>query len=480
MSLLLLWLLLLLVYLATLGYQLRKPLPKGINRRTPERPAANPAFLADISFLDGQGRRQSRQQIFDEIFRLVRQARQLVVMDVFLLNDYQGADRQLHRPLSRELVDLLVERRRQIPGLRVLLITDPFNSLYGGLKTPLLDRLKAAGVQLVTTDLRPLRDSNPLWSGFWRLCCQWFGNSVRGGWLPNPVGPGKVTLRTYLHLLNFKANHRKTLVVDEEGQWTAVVTSANPHDASSAHDNVALRFSGPAALDLLETELAVARLSGTRTGELPALPPGVPLTTTGASVQVLTEGAIRDALLSAFEAAGPDDRLLVNVFFFSHRRLLRALITAGRRGARIRVLLDPNKDAFGRVKGGTPNRQSAWEMHRAGIPLRWVDTHGEQNHSKFCLLERARGPAELILGSANFTRRNLDNFNLETDVRLVAPAAHPAVTTARQSFEAQWNNRDPGDGRAIHLSLPYGAYADHRLGRYWRCRFMEASGWCIF
>lgn len=480
MSLLLLWLLLLFVYLATLCYQLRKPLPKGINRRTPERPAANPAFLADISFLDAEGRPRSCQQIFDEFFRLIGQARQLVVMDLFLLNDYQGADRQHHRPLSRELVDLLVERRQQIPGLRVLLITDPFNSLYGSLDPPLLNRLKAAGVQLVTTDLRPLRDSNPLWSAFWRLCCQWFGNSARGGWLPNPVAPGKVTLRTYLNLLNFKANHRKTLVVDEGGEWTAMVTSANPHDASSAHDNVALRFSGPAALDLLETELAVARLSGVEDRDLPALPLPVPVKTTGVAVQVLTEGAIRDALLTAFEAAGPDDRLLVNVFFFSHRRLLRALIAAGRRGARVQVLLDPNKDAFGRVKGGTPNRQSAWELHRAGIPLRWVDTHGEQNHSKCCLLARARGPAELILGSANYTRRNLDNFNLETDVRLVAPPDHPLVAAARQSFECQWNNRHPQDAGPIHLSLPYTAYADHRLGRYWRCRLMEASGWCIF
>jgi len=30
------------------------------------------------------------------------------------------------------------------------------------------------------------------------------------------VGEGSVTLRTYLALLNFKANHRKTLIIDGE------------------------------------------------------------------------------------------------------------------------------------------------------------------------------------------------------------------------------------------------------------------------
>ena len=46
------------------------------------------------------------------------------------------------------------------------------------------------------------------------------------------------------------------------------------------------------------------------------------------------------------------------------------------RGATLRVILDPNRDAFGREKNGIPNRQAAWDLHEAGIPVRWCATEG--------------------------------------------------------------------------------------------------------
>ncbi len=51
----------------------------------------------------------------------------------------------------------------------------------------------------------------------------------------------------------------------------------------------------------------------------------------------------------------------------------------------MRVLLDPNKDAFGFEKSGLPNRQVASELIAASdgaIKLRWYRTHGEQFHAK--------------------------------------------------------------------------------------------------
>lgn len=87
------------------------------------------------------------------------------------------------------------------------------------------------------------------------------------------MGPGQVTLRSYLTLLNFKANHRKTLVVDEGDRWTALVTTANPHDASSAHSNLGLTFQGPAVAELLDSELAVVRMAGVPLPDLPPSPP---------------------------------------------------------------------------------------------------------------------------------------------------------------------------------------------------------------
>lgn len=475
----LLILLLLCAWALTALFNRYKPLPDDVGRAWPERPAHQVALLVDDTWVEADGKRHFDQAIFDEFFRLIGQAQKLVMVDMFLFNDMAGATTQVHRPLSEQLTGALLDSKNAHPDMPVVLITDPFNTLYGGLHAAHLERLRAAGVQVVLTDLTRLRDSNPSWSGLWRLCCQWLGNNTEGGWLPNVTGPGKVTLRSYLALLNFKANHRKTLVVDEGDHWTALVTSANAHDASSAHSNLALRFSGPAALDLLHSELAVARFSGADLPASLAAAPAPPAPSTPGPatphLQILTEGAIRDALLNAIHQARPGQNLDVGVFYLSYRPLIDALITAHQRGVVLRVLLDPNKDAFGREKNGIPNRQAALDLHAAGIPVRWCATHGEQCHTKMLLLHGGNGPATAILGSANYTRRNLDNLNLETSVRLTANQNAPALRQLRDTFQRRWSNPS---GKTF--SLPYSAFADPSRLRYALYRLMEITGWSTF
>lgn len=470
---------LLLILLAWLGmalYHLYKPLPAGISQAYPLRADDSVELLTDITYLDAGGQRQSQQQIFDEALRLIGQARQLVVIDMFLFNDYTGnANADGLRPLSAQLTQALVQRKQEVPDLQAVLITDPINTVYGGLPAPHLQALREAGVEVVITDLGRLRTPNPLWSGFWQLCCRWAGNSEQGGWLPSPFGKGKTTLRSYLALLNLNANHRKTLVVDEGEDWVGLVATANPHDGSSAHGNAALRFRGQAALDLLQSERAVAAMSG---AAWPARAERATAQGTGATqaaVQVLTEGRIGEALLASLATARPGDRLDIAVFYFSQRELVAEVIRAARRGVQVRVLLDPNEDAFGRKKNGIPNRQVALELHRAGVPVRWCDTHGEQCHSKLLLKRSTGNAAELIVGSANYTRRNLDDYNLETSARVVADADSRVMQKAAGYFEQSWGNLH---GRRI--SLPYSAYADDSRWRYWRYRFTEATGLSSF
>ena len=460
-------------------YHSYKPLPAGISTLLPVRVAQQVSLLTDITYLDAQGKRHSEQQVFDEVLRLIGQAQKLVVVDMFLFNDFTGnAATPGLRPLSAQLTEALVQRKREVPGLQAVLITDPLNTVYGGLPSPHLQALRAAGVDVVLTDLSRLRTPNPAWSGLWQLCCRWAGNNEEAGWLPNPFGPGKVTLRSYLALLNLNANHRKTLVVDEGDTWTGLVATANPHDGSSAHGNAALRFSGQAALDLLGSERAVALMSGAdwpqAAGTATQASP-VTAEDQGTDVQLLTESQIRDALLTSIATALPGDRLDIAVFYFSHRGLLREVVAAHRRGVDVRVLLDPNEDAFGRKKNGIPNRQAALEMHEAGVPVRWCDTHGEQCHSKLLLKRSNTGVAELIVGSANYTRRNLDDYNLETSTRVLAQADRDVMQQAGDYYEQSWGNTD---GRRI--SVPYATYADPSRLRYWRYRFTEATGLSSF
>ena len=137
-----------------------------------------------------------------------------------------------------------------------------------------------------------------------------------------------------------------------------------------------------------------------------------------ARVQVLTEGEIGAAILRNFALTRAGDSIDIAMFYLSDRNVIQALIAAARRGVAVRVILDPNKDAFGRTKNGIPNRSVAAELAAASdgaIKLRWFRTHGEQFHSKLVVM-RTANEFWFTLGSANLTRRNLENFNLEANI----------------------------------------------------------------
>jgi len=455
------------------GCQMRKPLPAGLSFAGNEHPVGEVAFLSDLTWVDSNGQRHVDQQIFDAMLAIIGDARRFVVLDMFLFNPYLGAAGDPTRRLSEELTDALVARKRARPGLTVIVITDPINTVYGGLDSGQFDRLREQGIDLVTTDLDALRDSNPVYSLFWRLFVRPFGNA-EGTLLPNPFGEGRVSLRSYLRMLNFKANHRKTLIADSGDRIVGLVTSANPHDGSSAHSNIALRFDGRAAVDLLETENAVLRFSGREAFEPPAAPTPGPATT-AVTAQILTEKSIKDEVLAAIDAAAADDSLSLAMFYLSDRDVIRALKRARQRDVTTRVLLDPNKDAFGREKQGIPGRPVARELDAAGVPVRWCDTHGEQCHMKILLVDYAGGSSILIAGSANFTRRNLENFNLETNVAVRGPRDTRAIADARAFLDLTWNN-----GPDQFISTDYASYADESWLKRGLYRFMEGTGISTF
>jgi HKD family nuclease len=139
---------------------------------------------------------------------------------------------------------------------------------------------------------------------------------------------------------------------------------------------------------------------------------------------------------------------------------------------KLRLLFDPSKDAFGREKNGQPNRQVAHELlkHSVGnTEVRWCDTHGEQCHSKLTYLKRG-GERLVILGSANLTRRNLDNYNLETNVLLHGASSSPVFVEMERFFDEQWNNEGG------QYSVAYEVYADDNLYRRITYRLKEWSG----
>jgi phosphatidylserine/phosphatidylglycerophosphate/cardiolipin synthase-like enzyme len=470
-------------------WNLYKPMPDGTRVRgeVVETPLNQLRFLTDVTGADVFGAPIVEQQVFDAMLRVVGQAREYVVLDFFLFNAQRGSlNTQPRRMLSAELRDALLARKRALPGLQVLVLSDPINDVYGSLPSADLAALRAAGIDVVTVDLDALRDSNPIYSAFWRLTMKWWSGDGRGdGWLPNPLdaGPDLVSFGAWARLLNFKADHRKVLIADDgRGGITGIVTSANAHDASSLHSNVGLQLAGPALQPLLESEIALARDSGWRGQWQPPPPapaPSVADPAQAAHVQVLTEGEIGTVIVRNIAATRVGDGIDIAMFYLSERSVIDALIAAARRGVAVRVILDPNKDAFGRSKNGIPNRSVATELAGASdgaIKLRWFRTHGEQFHTKFVSM-RTQDEFWFTVGSANLTRRNLEDYNLEANVGVGVPPNSQLAGAIAAWYEMLWTNRGPPD---LEYTADFGTYADPSQGTYWLYRFMEATGLSTF
>ena len=159
-------------------------------------------------------------------------------------------------------------------------------------------------------------------------------------------------------------------------------------------------------------------------------------------------------------------------FYLSSRPVIRALLDAGQRGVTVRILLDPNREAFGYAKNGIPNRPVATELMKKGmanLTVRWAWTHREQFHTKMVLVRRP-DQATLILGSANLTRRNLGDFNLETDLMVTGPGQLPALREAAHYFEGLWTNRSHACSQA------YESGPRSTLWAYGLYRLQEATG----
>jgi phosphatidylserine/phosphatidylglycerophosphate/cardiolipin synthase-like enzyme len=215
---------------------------------------------------------------------------------------------------------------------------------------------------------------------------------------------------------------------------------------------------------------------------LPAAPPeDSTALATGQVVrtEVLTEGAIRRALVEPINSTVHGESIDIAMFYISDRQVIDALLAASSRGVGVRLVLDPNKDAFGHEKSGIPNRPVASELVAASdgaIRVRWYRTHGEQFHTKLVLIY-GTDRVWMTLGSANLTRRNVGDYNLEANVAIEAARNTPLGLQVLDYFETLWSNRA---ALGIEYTADYGVYADPSQGHYWLYRIMEASGLSTF
>ncbi|WP_079475202.1 phospholipase D family protein [Marinococcus halophilus] len=455
-------------------YGNNKPLPANVSYEGEEYHTAHVRFLEDHTYLSSAESKIVEQEIFDKAIETIEEAEQFIVMDMFYFNSEQDAEADFP-PLTRRLSEALIQKKESDPNIEIIVLTDPVNTFYGAYMPEHFQRFEENGIEVIFTELTALRDSNPIYSWFYRTFVQWFDNHGRG-WLPNFFSSDApdVTIHSYLEILNFKANHRKTLITEKAG----MVTSANPHDASGYHANTGFEVRGAVLKDLLKTEKAVAEMAG-RSGErfdsfISKVE--VPQGTGEYKVQLLTERKIKERVLREIHDLSPGEKLRMGMFYLADRDVIEALIDAAGRGADINIILDINEEAFGNEKIGIPNQPAAYELvekSNGHINIRWYHAQEVQYHAKMMMMEKEQETV-VIGGSANMTRRNLDNYNLETDMVITGSNDSEAVEEVRNYYQRLWNNSD-----GTH-TLDYRKYKNSSHLLYWRYRLQEWSGMSSF
>lgn len=457
--------LVLLLIIIPILYSLNTKNPAGTNVSS-EFKDADCEFLCDLTYLKDE-KRIHEKRIFKREMDLIKNAQDFLMLDFFLFNDEYPNSMDFPNQV-KEMTDILIAKKKENPTMPILFVTDPINNFYGAYEEDNLKRLRENGIEVVVTDLNKMRDSNALVSGIYRTYLQWFRTSG-GGWIKNffDKDADKVNIRSILKLANFKGNHRKVLI-SEKG---ALVASANPHDPSAHHSNVAMVFRGKSMEDLIKSESIFF-------DKLPDVIENFKAeeVTSPYKLRVITEGKIYDEISKNIKETKKGDEINLGIFYISEFRILRELGEAAKRGVDVKIIADLNKDAFGLEKNGSPNRPALSELKDKypDINIRWYQTSGEQFHTKFIYFDFKDKNPLAILGSANYTRRNLDNFNLETNLAINMEKDSPMAREMNDYYNRIWNNED-GD-----YTLPIEDFYESRFIMRILWKIQEKTGLCTW
>lgn len=462
------------IYIICAIYGALKPLPGGISKWYDYSKTNNAEVLIDNTYEKNKVMHYDHE-IFKNQLQVINEAQDFIIIDMFLFNNTYDGDIKFPK-LTNQLTDALIAKKKASPGIKIYVLTDPINSFYGSYTPAHYKKLRANGIYLYETNLVALRDSNPIYSGFWRPTLRWFGNS-ENGLITNIFSKDapNVTVRGFGRLLNMKANHRKTLVTEN----TAIIASSNPHDPSGHHQNVALKVSGQIQEDLINSEVHAMNMCGAKLNvndfkiKSRAFNNQMDYTTT-----LVTEGKVKDALIEEITRMGDNDSIKMGMFYLSDRNIIKELINASKRGVDVQIILDVNKEAFGKEKPGVPNKPVAHELISKSddrIKIKWAVSHGEQYHAKFTLFkDNNKNESTLVLGSANLTRRNIGDLNMETDVMISGKSNLPVFTKIDKDFNAKWDNT------YAHVTDHYDVKKDPSFWKTVMYRVQEFSGLSSF
>lgn len=468
----------LVVYVFVFFYQWWRPLPLEKEPIAYSVPGESVAFYGDTTALDKKGERVLRQEVWNAIFRMIDGAERYVLVDMYLWNDWQGATPETARALSRELADRLVAVKARSASSTVVVIVDPVNTLYGGAPNPELERMKNAGVTVLMPRVDRFRDADLFYSAFWRSFVQWFKNG-EGGYLPHPLDAGSddVSLRSWLAFMNMRANERALVLADngKDGKLRVLLTSLGAADRASADLSSAVAVSDRLWLPMIAAEGALPFPKGEGVHGF-SEPDKVNDDEGELSVTYLNDEEVGAALLRLLDRAQAGDTLSLTTERLADRKVVAAIKAAADRGAKIRLLLDPNIHWMHYAQHGIPSRVVGNELFLYDIDhidVRYCAVRAEHCRANF-LAGTVGKNTLLMVFSSGWTRRTLRGFNATAAISVKGDEPFTAWNDALRYYDDLWENKTGS------YSVGVDAYRDDPWWMGPLYHFMERTGISVF
>lgn len=471
--------------------------PLGINYESPIRETENAEFHYDLTYLDKDGNIQYDRNLWDATYKVIDNAKDYLIVEMFLFNDLYNKDKEHFPEFAKEYTERLVKKQKENPNLKVYILADENNNFYGAFEHPFITSMKNAGINVIIVDIFKLKDTFPWYSPFWRTFIKPMGNPQNKGWITNFYGDmwPKLTIRNLLRALNVKADHKKVFLNEKE----VVVSSANIHDPSYSHENIAIYTDGPIVKDVLHNLQLVAKFSDseinvdgsdrrmenimnsgsndkTETDEKTLNSENQKennvkqinneeneqnvkektsinseknsITDTEGhtyKIQYLTEGAIGKHLDEDIDSLKAGDELLMGMYFLADKGVIDRLIKAANRGVKIRIIFDRSRDAFGMSTNGLPNKPVSKKLKKktkGKIEIKWYFTNNEQYHTKITLMKKTDGNVIINAGSANLIKKNIRGYIMDANFRILTTQDSKISKDIYEYFDRLWENKD--------------------------------------
>ena len=478
--------------------------PLGINYESPIRETENAEFHYDLTYLDKDGNIQYDRNLWDATLKVVDNAKDYLIIEMFLFNDLYNKDKEHFPEFAKKYTERLVKKQEENPNLKVYILADENNNFYGAFEHPFIASMKNAGINVIIVDIFKLKDTFPWYSPIWRTFIKPMGNPQNKGWITNFYGDmwPKLTIRNLLRALNVKADHKKVFLNEKE----VVVSSANIHDPSYFHENIAIYTDGLIVKDVLHDLQLVAKFSDSEINvdgsnketkskiemDLPdktkirkdtmnignledkkndmihleenindsqknekgekeslSLNSGKnEITDTEGKtykIQYLSEGAIGKYLDADIDSLKSGDELLMGMYFLADKGIIDRLIKAANRGVKIRMIFDRSRDAFGMSTNGLPNKPVSKKLKKktkGKIEIKWYFTNNEQYHTKITLMKKTDGSVIINAGSANLIKKNIRGYIMDSNFRILTTQDSKISKDVYTYFDRLWENKD--------------------------------------